>query len=49
MSQGSDGRPTNAYTKIVTSITVSRKLVPQRTCSVLNVCAESGVSSAPFS
>ncbi len=47
--QGSDGRPTNEYTKIVTTITVSRKLVPQRTCSVENRCADSAVTSTSFS
>ncbi len=34
---------------MVTTITVSRKFVPQRTCWVLNVCADSAVSSASFS
>ena len=34
--------PTNEYTTIVMTITVSRKLVPQRTCCVSNCCADSG-------
>ncbi len=34
---------------IVTTITVSRKLVPQRTCWVENFCAYSGVSGTSFS
>ena len=39
MSQGNDGRPTKLYTTIVTTMTVRRKLVPQRTCCVENRCA----------
>src|SRR6266566_6923198 len=43
------GRGTNEYTNTATTITVSRKLVPQRTCAVENCCAASGVSSTSFS
>ena len=34
---------------MVTTITVSRKFVPQRTCWVVNRWADSGVSSTSFS
>ncbi len=34
---------------IAITSTVSRKLVPQRTCWVVNFCADSGVSGASFS
>ena len=38
-----------AKTTIATSITISRKLVPQRGCRRLNFCAFSGVSGSPAS
>ena len=46
---GSAGRPMNEYTTIATTSTVSRKLVPQRTCWVVKRCADSGVSGTSFS
>ena len=43
------GRGITEYTRIATTMTVSRKFVPQRTWAVVNCCAVSGVSSTPFS
>ena len=49
ISSAQPGRPTNEYTTMVITITVSRKLVPQRTCDVSKRCADSAVSSTSFS
>jgi len=48
-SQGNEGRPTNAKTKIAMTITQSKNAVPQRGWIKLNFCTFSGVSSAPDS
>ena len=49
MTKNRLGRGITEYTRIATTITVSRKLVPHRTCAVENCCAVSGVSSTLFS
>jgi hypothetical protein len=44
-----DGSPSGAKTKTATTITTSRKLVPQRGCSRLYSRARSGTSASPAS
>jgi len=48
-SQYHAGVPSGAKTTMATSITMSRKLVPQRGCSREKRCAFSGVRSSPAS
>ena len=46
---GSAGRPTSPKTKALTTITASKKPVPQRGCSVLCVRTLGTSSGSPFS